>query len=353
MHRSEKLKLHMLGMAVFTVFLSAPSVTFASACDEPGECKGVVETYTPPAPTSQPQSATGCFIPGRTNCRMESGSCVCDPAAPAEEETGYLCMTSDPCKTAEVIVVNGHKECLITLIPNCMETAAPDPVKDGPDTTLNEADPTPDALEVPSTTPPSGEPAVDPALESPPTLPPPPLVNIPADEWCKDLPAELQDCCRKAGGSPVDVMKECVDRDTPANRDSGCNIVIHVLGDFTLGDKAQMNLCCQVVNNSGTISDSAIVQECENAFDGMPVETSTPSEPAATPDDTTSTDDCADGIIVLGKCQPKDFVHLQGGGDGSGCTLTAGASGLSDMSWLSLMLLGASLLGLKRFRTNA
>jgi len=271
---------------------------------------------------------------------MVAGSCVCDPLPPAaEEELGYLCITSDPCMNAEIVIVNGAKTCSVTKKEGCGDngTTAPKPATPPPSETPSEdTDPTKPAT--PVNTPPAGVPPV--------TVPP----VVPTDDWCDELPTAYRDCCRETKGSPIDVMKTCVQEET---RDADCNIVINVMGDFILGDKAQMNLCCQVVSNSGIIDDSSIVQECKNAFDGTPVDTSTPSEPAATPGDTTSTDDCADGIIVLGKCQPKDFVHLQGGGDGSGCALTAGASGSSDMSWLSLMLLGASLLGLKRFRDHA
>jgi hypothetical protein len=45
-----------------------------------------------------------------------------------------------------------------------------------------------------------------------------------------------------------------------------CNIVINAGGDFI--NNGQMNICCQVVNNSGTITDTTISQACENAGGG-------------------------------------------------------------------------------------
>lgn len=71
--------------------------------------------------------------------------------------------------------------------------------------------------------------------------------------------------------------------------------------------------------------------------DSTPIEEAEPSPPL-------SDGDCLDGVVVLGDCRPKDFLHIQGGGEG--CALIQGnaPAGISLHGWLLVMaavLLGA------------
>jgi hypothetical protein len=75
---------------------------------------------------------------------------------------------------------------------------------------------------------------------------------------------ELKKCCTAKEGKLWFVLDACIPDGPGSSGD--CNIVINAGGDFI--NNGQMNICCQVVNNSGTITDTTISQACENTGGG-------------------------------------------------------------------------------------
>jgi hypothetical protein len=75
------------------------------------------------------------------------------------------------------------------------------------------------------------------------------------------MPPDLQDCCADGDldhDGSIDTWLEAAAMFAACDDD--CNIIINVGGDFI--NNGQMNLCCQVVKNSGTMGD--VIQECSN-----------------------------------------------------------------------------------------
>lgn len=78
--------------------------------------------------------------------------------------------------------------------------------------------------------------------------------------------AKMKACCKEVDGLLWFVMDKCIE-DGPGS-EGDCNIVINAGGDFI--NEGQLNICCQVVNNSGTITDTTISQACGNTTGGGP-----------------------------------------------------------------------------------
>lgn len=94
-----------------------------------------------------------------------------------------------------------------------------------------------------------------------PDCPPPPKVD------CSLIgDPKIKDCCIEKGGLLWFMLDKCVE-DGPGGKDD-CNIVINAGGDFI--NSGQMNICCQVVNNTGEIKDTTISQACSNTTGGGP-----------------------------------------------------------------------------------
>jgi hypothetical protein len=201
----------------------------------------------PAKPVDPPVCSTDAECPYGQQCNTGTGACFTPISA-----TACACAPDGDLCTDDAGVPSAAGGCFCTYnrltTPECSKPIFPIVEEPWPDPVPLTPDP-PTPVDPPADTPP---------LPTPPT---PPAADVPGDA-CADLPAELRDCCDKVGGSPVDVMEFCVRKE---NRASDCDIVVNVLG--SVGDKAQMNVCCNVLNNSGSIADSEIAQECRNTYE--------------------------------------------------------------------------------------
>jgi len=127
--------------------------------------------------------------------------------------------------------------------------------------------------------------------------------------------AATKNCCKQAGGIPLLVVDKCV-ADSP-NPSGDCNIFINVMGDLV--NSGQMNICCQAVNNSGTITGD-ITQSCDNIINTAPGSGTTGGTGGGT------------SIAALGTCTIKP---LKPGDTVNGKVVGLGAGG-SEVGWMIL-----------------
>ncbi|HEX5035854.1 MAG TPA: hypothetical protein VFX30_01705 [bacterium] len=116
----------------------------------------------------------------------------------------------------------------------------------------------------------------------------------------------MKACCVAKGGFLWFMMNSCV------HNSGDCNIIANIGGDVN----GQLNICCNVLNNTGTISGSTIEQSCNNVTGGTTgggttgSGTGTPTTPASL------------GICEV-KCKEVDCsIAVNTGGEGVAWTVT-------------------------------
>lgn len=149
----------------------------------------------------------------------------------------------------------------------------------------------------------------------------PPGEHKPHSAPCEEWPQEYRSCCEDPkndvnGDGKISDWTEAIKAIDACTDDSGdCNIVVNVMGDFE--NTGDLKFCCQVINNSGDLSDAAIEQVCSNGDPAAETPAETPAENAPADSSSSSDDSSANGAVAEG--EPKDFMHLQGGA--GGCSL--------------------------------
>lgn len=211
------------------------SVEVDTTCKSDADCSYGQQCNTGTGACYTPSSATACA------CAPDGDPCTDDSGVPSDFG-GCFCphtrLTTPECSvkdggTPVGILTPINVEPLVPIVPGGKTPADP----------VTPTDPTP------VTPDPEPSPSYGPGPEAP--------------GVCSDpsFTPELHACCESVGGSPLLMMEKCV---SDEKRSSDCDIVVNVMGD--LGEKAQMNVCCNLLNNAGTIADSTIDQECKNTF---------------------------------------------------------------------------------------